>query len=87
MDHFRKATAILSECYTHAISHIYHRIEEETWDDWVDESQDAVPVKSFFTEEILPSIQALLAHAVNKCKFDLKAYLQKNAINAKGSPN
>jgi protein arginine N-methyltransferase 3 len=46
--------------------------EEETWDDWVSDSE-STPCKSLFVDEVFPSAEAALQNDRYKYNFDLNA--------------
>ena len=49
----------------------------QNFDDWVEDNDEVISVKSLFNEEMLSSISALVTHDMTNYRFDLKDVMQR----------
>ncbi|KAJ6453197.1 protein arginine N-methyltransferase [Mycena vitilis] len=58
--------------------------EEETWDDWVSDSMEQRPCRSLFEDEVLPSVQEVLAYDKKTHGFDFDALCGRLSLDTYG---
>lgn len=48
--------------------------DDQNWDDWEEEGDGELPVKSLFSETVLPSAEAAFAHDAQHYGFDIRQF-------------